>query len=650
MSEGQRASASESRRLLSRRETFYKKFPGLYSLKRNLFAGLTFAGLAMIFIGLKELSNHQRIKALRRIILSYLVLARKYRPAIFEQVIGQQHITQTLSGALASGRVAHAFCFTGPRGVGKTSVARILAKALNCENGPTAAPCGVCAACREIDEGRAVDVQEIDAASNSGVEDVRELREMIRYRPQAWRYRVTILDEVHMLSKQAFNALLKTLEEPPEHAVFILATTDVHKLPATILSRCQRYDFRRLSPKLLAQHLAEVCKAEAFELEEQSLMLLAHEADGSTRDALSLLDQVLSYGQASMSHQQVLDLLGLVDKALVTECAGAIMQGNAPLLLDIIEQVYQAGGEMQAFYGSLEEHFRNLAAALAIPAGQALMGLTAEELDALRARAVLASPETIHEIFAHLAGGEEMFRRAQHPRLVMEMILLKLTQIKPVLSLGHIIEMLEKAPEITPEQAAELSARPPARAQEIATTAVSEAGAKNEVKVAATTADNNTKPSSLSPGSAQNMVRQLANYIVTAEPALAACLRQAEAQLQDGSMKIELKGGGLLKNYCSAEKQAAVNKLAAELWDNPPHIELSLVQVEAPPQNNNRMSIQEACNNPAVRAAMEILQAEPVEVRPWVERKKIKPEMVNSDSLDEGADLSYEEEYEEGEI
>ncbi|MBI4797202.1 MAG: DNA polymerase III subunit gamma/tau, partial [Desulfarculus sp.] len=377
--------------------------------------------------------------------MSYLVLARKHRPGTFSEVVGQEHITQTLAGAIVAGRVAHAFCFTGPRGVGKTAVARILAKALNCEQGPTGQPCGQCSPCREIEEGRAVDVQEIDAASNSRVEDVRELREAIRYRPQAARYRVTILDEVHMLSKAAFNALLKTLEEPPEHAVFILATTDVHKVPLTILSRCQRYDFRRLPPKTLAAHLGAVMAGEGWALAPESLALMAREADGSIRDSLSLLDQVLSAGRQDLSHQEVVELLGLVDRELVAASAQAVLAGDAGRVLDLVAQVYAAGGEMQAFYGALQEHFRNLAAAKAAPAGVDLFGLTDEEIADLRAQAGTASAETLHEIFDVLARAEELFRRASQPRLVMEMTLLKLCQVRPVLSLEEVIERLGQA-------------------------------------------------------------------------------------------------------------------------------------------------------------------------------------------------------------
>ncbi|MDR1397752.1 MAG: DNA polymerase III subunit gamma/tau [Desulfarculales bacterium] len=575
--------------------------------------------------------------------MSYLVLARKYRPATFAQVIGQEHITQTLTGALVSGRLAHAFCFTGPRGVGKTSVARILAKALNCRQGPTPTPCGVCPACTEIDEGRAVDVQEIDAASNSHVEDVRELREMIRYHPQSWRYRITILDEVHMLSKPAFNALLKTLEEPPAHAVFILATTDVHKLPATILSRCQRYDFRRLGPALLAAHLAQVCRAENFHLEERSLMLLANEADGSTRDALSLLDQVLSYGEPSPDHQQVVSMLGLVDRALVKSCALAILDGNAPALLDLIDQIYQAGGEMQAFYGLLEEYFRNLAAAPAAPEGQAWLGLSLEELQEFKAQAAAVSPETIHEIFNHLAYGEEIFRRAQHPRLVMEMLLLKLTQIKPVLSMSSIIAMLEKSPsaplEISPELLKIIAGQAKPEKQISPEEPFSPPGPPEDSRGARVNPDS----------SPQELITGLSDYVKKYDAVFANFLRQGAAQWQEEILKVGLSGGNLARSYCSPEKQAVLNSLATEMWEGaPPLIQLYFQEKDFKPGDEaGRLNLQEVCEDPAIKAAMDILQAEPVEIRPLprpAASEAAQPEIFSAlDEENSNPDEYYEE-------
>src|SRR3954451_21536769 len=249
--------------------------------------------------------------------MSYLVLARKYRPQTFEDIVGQEHVTRTLQNAIKQGRLHHAFLFTGARGVGKTTAARILAKALSCVNAPTPTPCNECDACREITQGSSVDVQEIDAASNNGVDNIRELRESIRYAPVRGKKKVYILDEVHMLSSGAWNALLKTLEEPPPHAVFVFATTDPHKLPATILSRVQRYDFKLVQARRIVEHLSSVLDAEKLTYEAGALMLVARESGGSVRDSLSLLDQVIASGDLTERH--VAEILGVADRALLTD-------------------------------------------------------------------------------------------------------------------------------------------------------------------------------------------------------------------------------------------------------------------------------------------------------------------------------------------
>ncbi|MGE5855121.1 MAG: DNA polymerase III subunit gamma/tau, partial [Syntrophaceae bacterium] len=227
--------------------------------------------------------------------MEYLVLARKWRPQVFEDVVGQDHVITTLRNAIRLGRVAHAFIFSGPRGVGKTSVARILAKALNCEKGPSEIPCNACANCREITEGSSMDVREIDGASNRGIDEIRELRENVKFSPSSSRYKIYIIDEVHMLTKEAFNALLKTLEEPPEHVMFIFATTEVHKVPATILSRCQRFDFRRISIEEIMTRLRYIAGEEKVTIDEDALMVIAKKGDGSLRDSQSIFDQVRSF-------------------------------------------------------------------------------------------------------------------------------------------------------------------------------------------------------------------------------------------------------------------------------------------------------------------------------------------------------------------
>ncbi|MBU4053265.1 MAG: DNA polymerase III subunit gamma/tau, partial [Proteobacteria bacterium] len=245
--------------------------------------------------------------------MSYLVLARKYRPQSFEDVVGQEHVTRTLTNAISMGRVHHAVLFSGPRGTGKTTVARILAKALNCEQGPTKTPCNVCSSCVEITSGSGVDVFEIDGASNNSVDQVRELRDNSKYMPAHSRYKIYIIDEVHMLSIAAFNALLKILEEPPAHVLFFFATTEPQKIPLTILSRCQRHDFKRIDAKDTMAQLKKLCEMEGFHIDVESLAIIAREAGGGMRDALSLLDQLMASAEGDLTHERLMDILGVVD-------------------------------------------------------------------------------------------------------------------------------------------------------------------------------------------------------------------------------------------------------------------------------------------------------------------------------------------------
>ncbi len=560
--------------------------------------------------------------------MSYLVLARKHRPSSLDEVVGQEHVTKTLAGALSSGRLAHAFCFTGPRGVGKTSVARILAKALNCESGPTAEPCNQCQQCREIDEGRAVDVQEIDAASNSRVEDVRELREVIRYRPQAARYRVTILDEVHMLSKAAFNALLKTLEEPPEHAVFILATTDVHKVPLTILSRCQRYDFRRLPPKTLAVHLAQVLEAEGCRLPKESLALMAREADGSVRDSLSLLDQVLSLGREELTHPEVVELLGLVDRELVAQTASAVLAGDAGRTLDLVEQVYGAGGEMQAFYAALQEQFRNLAAAQAASTDSELFGLSPEEIEGLRQAAADVSPETLHEIFDHLAKAEDMFRRASQPRLVMEMTLLKLTQVRPVLSLEQIIAGLGgqagggSAPPAPPRQAPSGAGQAPPQG----------GGARSQSAQRIITAkpeDFTAKPAPVAPPEPESKrgmpapeqaLKELAGYVgKSGQAQLSSYLGRAQVKKGEGCLVVTMPASPIARGLCTTDNQDKLCGLMRELWNDACPVKLEAAVEEPEPQTaakEDLAAVSSLAEHPVVQEAADIFEAQVVALNP----------------------------------
>src|SRR5262245_17626780 len=292
----------------------------------------------------------------------YTVLARRYRPKQFRDLVGQEAVAQALVNALESGRVAHAYLFTGARGVGKTSSARILAKALNCEKGPTATPCDACDVCRAVASGEDVDVLEIDAASNRGIDDVREIRQAVRSRPSRARFKVYIIDEVHMLSKEAFNALLKTLEEPPPHVKFILATTEVQKIPVTILSRCQRFDFLGISLPRIVERLREVVAAEGLEADDDALELVARRAGGSMRDAQSLLDQLLAFGGERLTAEQVHHMLGTAHDDRVAELAAAVLERDPKRALELIGQAAGEGLQLGELLDQLLDYWRDLMA------------------------------------------------------------------------------------------------------------------------------------------------------------------------------------------------------------------------------------------------------------------------------------------------
>jgi len=292
--------------------------------------------------------------------MTYIVLARRWRPQQFQDIIGQEHVSTTLSNAIETGRIAHSFIFAGPRGVGKTTAARILAKALNCEKGPTKTPCNSCSPCESITIGNSLDVLEIDGASNRGIDEIRNLRENIRFTPSQGKYRIYIIDEVHMLTKEAFNALLKTLEEPPVHAIFIFATTEIHRVPATILSRCQRFDFKRIPTKIIIGHLKNICEKEKISISDDALLQIAKKADGSMRDAQSILDQIISYSGEEISTEEVASALGIIDQEIYFNFTENIQNGDLKELLTLCQSIYREGYDLAEFLVGFEEHLRNL--------------------------------------------------------------------------------------------------------------------------------------------------------------------------------------------------------------------------------------------------------------------------------------------------
>jgi DNA polymerase-3 subunit gamma/tau len=378
--------------------------------------------------------------------VGYLVLARKWRPARFADLVGQAHVARTLENAIRQGRVAHAYLFSGPRGVGKTSTARILAAALNCEKGPTPEPCGTCPHCVEIAAGRSLDVLEIDGASNRGIDEVRDLRENVRYMASAGKRKVYIIDEVHMLTVEAFNALLKTLEEPPAHVLFVFATTRPTKVPATILSRVIRFDFRRIDAKSIVARLQEILKAEKIEAEEKALHLVARAADGSMRDALSLLEQACSYGGGKLAAAETEEALGVVDEEHLFAISRAARESTPLLALETIEETIARGRDPSDFLIALEEHFRNLLVARVSKSPSALVDAAEETVARYREEAAHFQPDDLIRMLTLLGEGGRDLRFSPKPRLVLEMLLLRLVRMDSTVAIGEVLRRLEGAP------------------------------------------------------------------------------------------------------------------------------------------------------------------------------------------------------------
>jgi len=395
----------------------------------------------------------------------YRVLARKYRPQSFEELIGQDAMVQTLGNAIRRGRLAHAFLLTGVRGVGKTSTARLIAKALNCigpdgTGGPTISPCGVCEPCRAIAEGRHIDVVEMDAASHTGVDDVREIIEAVRYAAVSARYKVYIVDEVHMLSKNAFNALLKTLEEPPAHVKFLFATTEVNKVPVTVLSRCQRFDLRRIPAETLAAHFAEVARKEEVEVEEGALALIARAAEGSARDGLSILDQAIAHGAGGVTADQVRAMLGLSDRGAIRRLLGLLLAGDAQAALAALKDQYDLGVEPSAVLRGLLESVHGITRAKV--GGAQDPAQSAEERDAYADWSSRLSYAAIHRLWQLLLKGLAEVHQAPMPLEAAEMALLRVIHASELPDPATLMERLAsgeavaaRAPAAAPSGAAE---------------------------------------------------------------------------------------------------------------------------------------------------------------------------------------------------
>jgi DNA polymerase-3 subunit gamma/tau len=384
--------------------------------------------------------------------MGYLVLARKWRPQTWEEVVAQQHVTATLRNAIQYNRIAHAYLLAGPRGVGKTSAARIMAKALNCEKGPAPDPCNTCSSCLEITGSRSMDVVEIDGASNRGIEDIRSLRETVRYAPTRGRYKVYIIDEVHMLTTEAFNALLKTLEEPPEHVLFLFATTEPHKIPATIISRCQRFDFHRVAVLDIEALLKRICEKEAIDIDDEALHLIAGKSDGSLRDSQSILDQMVSFTTGKIRVEDVAKALGLIDQQLFFDMTDAIQARSAARGLDLVGQITASGTSIDEFLSGFLEHLRNLLVVRA--AGHAgILEMSESHQKRYEEKARDFREEDLLRLIRVVADAQHQIKFSDSPRVPLELAVIKMVKLDKTASIEELLSQLAEIKKMVPEPA-----------------------------------------------------------------------------------------------------------------------------------------------------------------------------------------------------
>jgi DNA polymerase-3 subunit gamma/tau len=552
--------------------------------------------------------------------MSYVVLARKWRPQRFEDVVGQPHVVQTLTNAISAERIAHAYLFSGARGIGKTSVARILAKALNCAQGPSPSPCNQCSSCKEITESSSIDVFEIDGASNRGIDEIRELRENVRYLPAKSSYKIYIIDEVHMLTAPAFNALLKTLEEPPPHVIFIFATTEVHRVPITITSRCQLFDFRRIPAAEIMGHLRHIAQEEDIQISDVSLRVLAREAEGSMRDAQSLLEQMIAFSGKSISDEDLLEVLGVIDHQDLFSTATAIIEGDTVRCLETIERLYLHGHDLRRFCQELAEHFRNLLVMKMSNEPQKLVDLTDAELAELKEQADKVSSSTLQQFFHFLLKGEEEIRRSSNPKLVLEMSLLRLTQLPKVMDMDEVISQMLKL-----EQKIATGGQPmaelPRREEDTGPQEVSQSYTQTE--------ETNTAAPKAVADSPLAKWQDVLKKMRQEKPALAASLERVSVRQPKPDL-LELDFNGHEFDYEMVKERESfglLNRVSREIFGDKMKISLNaggqeIRRKQRGKTDRQRQQQQKALKHPLVTEALEIFGGEIVEVKVGPEKGK----------------------------
>jgi DNA polymerase-3 subunit gamma/tau len=570
--------------------------------------------------------------------MSYQVLARKWRPQNFDDLVGQEHVSRTLANAMASGRIHHAFLFTGARGVGKTSAARILAKALNCEVGLSPTPCNICPSCVEITNGQGIDVLEIDGASNNGVDEIRELRESIRYLPSRGRYRIIIIDEVHMLSTSAFNALLKTLEEPPPHVKFIFATTEPHKIPITILSRCQRFDFRKISLSPLVARLRLIVDAEKITISDLALTLIARRGEGSMRDALSALDQMLAFCGEVVADADVQGLLGLVDRRLIHDTIEAIVNRESHLALETLRRIDEQGYAFRQFAQELVEALRGLILLKVTTDPGDLLDVTIEERQKLQSLSERATVEDLQRAMTLLLRTESEIAHSTFPRLLLEMTLIRLCYLPPTREIAALLGKIDELERRLGSSKGMTPPRPPLPAASVAlkpapptASVIASRPAPGEPAVAAKISPAVAVAPS-SPGT-QDWPGMIAHVRAAKRPRLVNALEQASLlEMALPTIRLGLPKGSLVLEMLQEEAVITELRTLANAFFGS-KVDLRFVplseaeaQGSAPPslqqsrraaeENFKKELHDEAHGNPVIRSVCDLLGGEIVEVRP----------------------------------